>query len=110
MSSDRERLEHILEAIEHIRKYSVQGKESFRKDELIQNWMVRHLQIIGEAAFKLSAEIKSEHHEIPWKEIVGMRHILVHDYFEIDIERVWKVIEVEMDRLQSGIKKILEEH
>lgn len=49
MKDDRERCEHILEAIEQIEKYSVQGEEAFRKSDLIQNWMIRHIQIIGEA-------------------------------------------------------------
>ncbi|MDB5038133.1 MAG: Nucleotidyltransferase [Bacteriovoracaceae bacterium] len=107
MSSDRERIEHIAEAILQIRKYSNRGREAFKSDELIQNWMVRHLQVIGEAASKLSIEIKTKHTEVPWREIIGMRHVLVHDYFEIDVERVWKVIEHDLDRLNSHINKLL---
>ena len=52
MRDERERLRHILEAIERIDKYAVRGEEEFRRDELVQNWMVRHLQVIGEAALK----------------------------------------------------------
>lgn len=107
MSSDQQRLEHILEAIDQIRKHSKKGKEVFQTNELVQNWMVRHLQIIGEAASKLSPEFRSTNSEIPWKEIIGMRHILVHDYFEIDSERVWKVIEFELDRLELKIGELL---
>jgi len=53
----------------------------FESDELIQNWFVRHLQIIGEAAYALPKELRDQRPEIPWIEIIGMRHILVHDYF-----------------------------
>ena len=79
MRDDRERLLDILEAIERIEKYSVLGEESFRNDELIQNWMVRNIQVIGEAARGLSQVLRDENSEIPWSKIIGMRHVLVHD-------------------------------
>jgi uncharacterized protein with HEPN domain len=58
MKVDHDRLEHILEAIQKLEKYSSQGFEAFKSDELIQNWIVRHLQIIGEASRKLSADLR----------------------------------------------------
>ena len=88
-----ERLEDILEAIGHIERYAARGRAAFENDELIQNWFVRHLQIIGEAVRALSDEVHNAEPEIPWSKIIGMRHILVHDYFSIDTETVWSAIE-----------------
>lgn len=106
MKDDQGRVQDILEAIERIEKYAIKGKSFFLKDELIQNWMIRNLQIIGEASRSLSAKFRDEHVEIPWKEIIGMRHILVHDYFDIDLEAVWLAIENDLRPLKNSIKKL----
>ncbi len=79
MRRDRQRLEDILEAIERIEKYASGGRESFDRDELVQTWIVHHLQIIGEAARGLSDEFRSAHPDVPWAQIAAMRNILVHD-------------------------------
>jgi uncharacterized protein with HEPN domain len=81
----KERLRDILDAITNIERYAARGRQAFEKDELIQNWFVRHLQIIGEAAYALSRDVREQEPDIPWTDIIGMRHILVHDYFVIDI-------------------------
>jgi uncharacterized protein with HEPN domain len=74
----------MLEAMENIERYASQGKETFEQDELIQNGIVRHLQIVGEAARAMPQEIRGRAPHIPWSQMIGMRHILVHDYFRID--------------------------
>jgi uncharacterized protein with HEPN domain len=84
MRNDAEWMLDIIEAIERIEKYSSRGRDIFEKDELIQNWIVNHLQIIGEACRCISPDFKNQHPEILWSEIIGMRHILVHRYFGID--------------------------
>ena len=104
---DRERLLDILEAIGHIEKYAGRGKEDFERDELIQNWMVRHIQIIGEAARTLSIEFRIEHSDLPWPDIIAMRHILVHEYFGIDIEIVWRVVVGDLPIIKLKIEAIL---
>jgi len=91
MRSDREKLLDILEAIERIERYAVQGREAFEQNELIQTWFIQNLQVIGEAA-PLSSEIRTQHSDIPWKQIIGMRNILTHNYFEIDSDIVWAVV------------------
>ena len=83
MRDDREWLLDILEAIERIEKYSSMGRGIFEDDELIQNWIVHQLQVIGEALRSISDDFRREHDDIPWKETIGMRNILVHRYFEI---------------------------
>lgn len=67
--------------------------ENFQSDDLLQNATMRQIQIIGEAARKVSPEFKQTHPEIPWQGIIGMRHRLAHDYFHIGPVRVWEVIE-----------------
>jgi len=109
MRDDQRRLLDIAEAIERIEKYASKGCEAFEGDELIQNWIVHHLQVIGEAARAISVELKDEHSEMPWRQIVGMRHILVHRYFEVDTDLVWSVVEDEIPELKHQIKQILDE-
>ncbi|MBN1593672.1 MAG: DUF86 domain-containing protein [Candidatus Coatesbacteria bacterium] len=109
MISDFDRLRHILEAIERIEQYAIRGEEAFRENELIQNWMLRHLQIIGEAARALSTSFRDSHPEISWSGIIGMRHILVHDYFGIDLDIVWQAVNDRLPDLKRKISAILAE-
>ena len=108
MRDDRERLLDIREAIENIQKYAVRGKESFSEDELIQTWVLHYIQILGEAAARISDEFQELHPDIPWFKIVGMRNILVHDYFKIDVNAVWSVVENDLPTLYNQIKRILD--
>jgi uncharacterized protein with HEPN domain len=70
--------------------------------------MVRHLQIIGEAARALPQDTRERAPDVPWLEIVGMRHILVHDYFRIDTEIVWDVVERDLPRLKRSLQALLD--
>lgn len=107
MRDARERLLDIRQAIERIELHATRGREVFDKDELIQIWIVHHLQIIGEAARALPDDILAKAPEIPWKGIVGMRHILVHSYFQIDRDIVWKVVEADMGPLKAAVNRLL---
>lgn len=107
MRSDRERLLDILEAIERIEKYAAEGKKAFESDELIQNWMVHHIEIIGEACRSLSDDFQTEHANVPWADIIGMRNILVHHYFGIDTDAVWSVVERDIPELKFNIQTIV---
>ena len=109
MRDDTVRLHDILEAIEHIEKYAVKGQTAFEADELIQVWFLRHLQIIGEASRALSSSLKDSHPEIPWAKIIGMRHILVHDYLGVNLEKVWKIIENDLPVLERQVRAILDD-
>ena len=108
MRSERERLLDILEAIERIEKYALQGKETFEQDELIQNWMVSHITMIGEACHSLPDEFQARYAEVPWTDIIGMRNILVHHYFGIDLNAVWSVVENDIPELKIEIKFLLD--
>jgi uncharacterized protein with HEPN domain len=104
---ERERLLDILEAIERIDKYAVQGKDVFDSDELIQNWFVSHITVIGEACRALPNEFQARYANVPWADIIGMRNILVHHYFGIDEDAIWSVVEKDLPELKFNIEAIL---
>lgn len=108
MRDDRERLRDILEAIERIERYAIQGRFVFEQNELIQTWFTHNLQVIGEAARSLSVELITQYPEVPWTQIIGMRNILAHRYFEIDFDIVWTVVDQELPVLKPKIEIILE--
>lgn len=107
MRGDFERLQDVLEAISKI-EAQVSSPEAFVADELLQVWVVYHLQILGEAASKVSPDLRDQYAEVPWKQIVGMRNILVHDYFGIDCDLVWTVVERDLPTLKQQIVTILQ--
>jgi uncharacterized protein with HEPN domain len=106
--SDAERLRDILDAIEQIRKHSSKGREAFEREELIQVWIVHHLARLGEAVARLSPKLRRQR-EAPWKPIIGMRNILVHEYFRIDPETVWTAVEVHLSPLEERVRAMLAE-
>lgn len=107
MRNDKEWLLDILEAIEQIEKYSAKGYRTFKEDELIQVWIIHYLQVIGEAANNLSQTLIEANPEVPWADIVGLRNVLVHQYFGIDLERVWETIELYLPSFRQKVEKIL---
>jgi uncharacterized protein with HEPN domain len=102
-----QRLQDILDAIENIERYARRGREAFENDELIQHWCVRHLQIIGEAVRALPSEVRQSAPDIPWSKITGMRHILVHDSFAIDVDVVWDAVQGDLPKLKEQIEALL---
>ncbi len=108
MRDSRERLNDILAAIQRIEKYAGRGRQAFDADELLQNWFVRHLQVIGEAVRALPEDVRNQAPEIPWSSITGMRHILVHDYFDIDTQVVWEAATRDIPVLKKTITRLLE--
>lgn len=107
MRREAERLLDIPEAIERIEKYAAQGRETYDADELIQTWIIHHIEIIGEACRALPAEFQAHHVDVRWRDIIGMRNILVHQYFGIDRDAVWTVVTRDLPALKLGVKSIL---
>jgi uncharacterized protein with HEPN domain len=98
-------LDHILESISKIERYT-NGltEERFISDELIQDGVIRQLQIIGEAAKRLSDQTKSDYPSVEWKDIAGMRDKLVHDYFGVDLAAVWDTVRKDLPILKKALK------
>ncbi len=109
MRDDRQRLLDIEEAIGRIEKYAARGRDAFFTDELLQTWVVYHLQIIGEAARGCSPELRRANPGVPWKQIIGMRNLLVHAYFGIDEKAVWDVTERDLPALKQTVATILQD-
>lgn len=107
MNRDQERFFDILEAIRRIEKYAKKGRRAFEKNELLQTWVVHHLQIVGEAARKLSEASRKAHPEIPWPQIIAMRNILVHEYFGVDVAEVWAAVDKDLPVLKRQIAAIV---
>lgn len=106
MRSDRSCLLDVLDAIAGIERYQT-TRESFDADERTQAWMVSRLQIIGEACRHLTPEFRQQHAAVPWRLIIGMRHHLVHGYFDIDPEIVWVAIIERVPEFKHHIERIL---
>jgi len=100
-------LEDILESIEKIEEYtqSVDRQEFFRKTQ-IQDSVLRRLEIIGEAVKHIPKKVRSNYPEIPWQKIAGMRDVLIHEYFGVNLVRVWKVVTQDIVVLKVIIKRI----
>ena len=107
MKSDIVYFEHILECINKIQTYSSKlTYEDFIKNEMVLDAIIRNLEIIGEAANKISNKSKEMNPQIPWKQIIGMRNRLIHDYFGVDSGAVWQTLKDDLPELKENIKKI----
>lgn len=107
MRDDREKLLDILEAIERIERYVAFGRDRFESDELVQTWFVQHLQIVGEASRSLAQSTRDRASSVPWKKIIGMRNILTHTYFDIDLDIVWTAVSVSIPDLKPLIQELM---
>ena len=107
---DRERLEHILAAINRVVRYTKDKTyEDLLTDDMMYYAVVKNIEMMGEAANMLTAEFQTAHPETPWKMVKGMRNYIVHEYFQIDNQVVWDVITNELPTLHQQITQYLAE-
>ena len=105
---DRQRLLHMLESISEIEKY-IEGKsfDVFIENSMLRFASVKQIEIIGEAANHISEEVKNRFTDIQWRQITGLRHVIVHEYFGVDNRLVWQIIIEDIPVLKSKIKEVL---
>ena len=100
-------LNHILDSIKdieaHIKSFS---KKKFLSSVKTQDAVVRKLEIIGEATKHIPSNLRKKYPEIPWKQIAGMRDRLIHVYFDVDLDLVWKILKTDLPKLKKQIEKI----
>ena len=107
VSKDRLYLESISDCLERIAEYTEAGEETFLASRLIQDGVIRNLEVIGEATKNLSAELRAANQEIPWRQIAGMRDVLIHDYLKVNLTRVWRTVVSDLPPLQEAVTRLL---
>lgn len=108
MKDDRLYLIHILESITRVEHFIAGGKAAFEDDEKTQYAVIYALQTLGESAKNLSDSLKRDNPDVPWREIGDFRNILVHEYLNVNIGRVWQVVEHDVPHLKTAISRILD--
>jgi uncharacterized protein with HEPN domain len=103
-----DRLWDIDTAIERIDAEATHGRAAFDADPKVQVWMLYHIQLIGEAVRAVSEELKALSPLTPWAQIIGMRHILVHNYFGVDLDQVWNVAINDLRPLKLTVTMLLQ--
>ena len=103
-------LEDIIEAIRKIRSYTTSlSLQTFSSDGKTIDAVIRNLEIIGEAIKGVPEDVRSSNTDVEWKKIVGLRDILIHEYFGVDVEIIWDIIENKLPVLERQIQRMLEE-
>ena len=98
----------MLEASEKVQHYLKNNTlEDFLRDEMLQDAVERNLEIIGEAARRISEDLKQEHPEIPWRKIIAQRNVLIHEYEDIDMKEIWEVASFHLPRLIDQIRPLM---
>jgi len=101
-------LQHILDAISRMEEYVHElSYEGFLENRLVQDGVIRQIEIIGEAAKRLSPKMRNQVSDIPWKDIAGMRDKLIHDYMGVDIDAVWDTVSKDIPELKNKLKNLI---
>jgi uncharacterized protein with HEPN domain len=103
-------LQHILDAVTKAESYLLDVDEvAFSQNSLVQDGVIRQIEIIGEATRHLSKELRNKYAYVPWEDIAGMRDKLIHDYFGVDVDKVWLTAIEDLPALKEDVTKILAE-
>lgn len=100
---------HISECIQHIEDYTKDGRDDFMDSSMKQDAVIRNFEVIGEAAKRLSPNLKDTYPHVPWRRISGFRDLLIHNYMGVDLFEVWNIVENDLPELKQSIKTIISE-
>ncbi len=109
MSRDEVYLRHVLDAIGKIESYVSSGRDAFFASAMSQDAVLRQLEVIGEAVKQLSTSTRERSPDVPWRDIAGMRDVLIHQYFAVDLEQVWEATQRDLGPLRQAVKELLGE-
>lgn len=109
MKRDAAYLSHIRDATRRIQDYTRDGQDAFMASTLIQDAVIRNLEIIGEATKALSPAFREQHPNIPWSSMAGMRDVLIHGYMGVDLKIVWDVVSLRLNPIAGEIERLLDE-
>jgi uncharacterized protein with HEPN domain len=107
VKDDRLYVHHMLERCRRIARFIRPGREAFMASEELQDAVTRNVEVIGEAAKRVSAEARGRMLSLNWKRICGMRDVLIHDYIGVDLEEVWNVASSRIPELQAVLERFL---
>lgn len=108
MTKDRRvYLAYILECTQKIERFTAEGKDRFLRDDMVQDAVIRNIEIIGEAAKRIDDVYRAAHPDIPWQALASLRDVLIHQYEGIDLERVWAIVEKDLPPLKQAIAELL---
>lgn len=107
--NDLQRVSHMLIAIKKIFAYTENlGYKEFHEQELVQDAVMKNFEVLGEAAYHVSKELKDKYQQIKWKEVQGLRHVLVHDYYKVNPEILWNTKEEHLHDLQINVEELIQ--
>lgn len=108
MKDDAVFLGHIRDATERIEAFTSGGRDRFMADPMVQDAVIRNLEVIGEAVKGLSEDLRTTHPDVPWKQIAGMRDVLIHHYFGVKLDAVWQVVAEHLPQLRLRVQQLIE--
>ena len=109
MKSPAVYLHHIRDAIREIQEFTAGGEDAFRTTPMIQAAVIRNLELIGEATKRLPSDFRDEHPQVPWREMAGMRDLLIHAYHRVDLDLVWSTVESSLPSLLAWVDDVLDD-
>lgn len=101
-------LQHIVDCMDSIQSYAGgMSKEDFLNNKMVQDAVIRNLEIIGEAAKQIPEDIRRKYPGIEWKKMAGLRDVLIHNYMGVDLDEIQKIVSARLPRLRAALKAIL---
>lgn len=103
MKDDLVFIDHMLECIRRIEEYTASGKDAFLASTLIQDAVIRNLQVLAESSKRISERARERSSDVPWRQIAGFRNVAVHEYLYIDLGYVWEIVSIDIPELRAKL-------